>query len=297
MKKIIMAVASAAVACCIGFAAVGCGGVGEYLVNVSGGGSGVGISQAKSGQVEMGMASSKVEGEDAEGIEVYAICQDGIAVIVNNANELDNLTTDQLNAIYTGEITDWSEIEGATAEGEIAVGQREDGSGTRDAFLELIEIEDATTLVEAANTSNSTSALMEYVAGNEQAIGYISLGSLDETVSAVNINGVEATTDNVLEGKYTLARPFNVMYQQATMDSNDLLADFFTFLKSAQAHDIIVEEGYVSGLASAPEYKLPETLPTTSELDIAGSTSVQPLMGKLAEAYTELLNNALNADA
>ena len=297
MKKIIMAVASAAVACCIGFAAVGCGGVGEYLVNVSGGGSGVGISQAKSGQVEMGMASSKVEGEDAEGIEVYAICQDGIAVIVNNANELDNLTTDQLNAIYTGEITDWSEIEGATAEGEIAVGQREDGSGTRDAFLELIEIEDATTLVEAANTSNSTSALMEYVAGNEQAIGYISLGSLDETVSAVNINGVEATTDNVLEGKYTLARPFNVMYQQATMDSNDLLADFFTFLKSAQAHDIIVEEGYVSGLASAPEYKVPETLPTTSELDIAGSTSVQPLMGKLAEAYTELLNNALNTDA
>lgn len=297
MKKIIMAVASAAVACCIGFAAVGCGGVGEYLVNVSGGGSGVGISQAKSGQVEMGMASSKVEGEDAEGIEVYAICQDGIAVIVNNANELDNLTTDQLNAIYTGEITNWSEIEGATAEGEIAVGQREDGSGTRDAFLELIEIEDATTLVEAANTSNSTSALMEYVAGNEQAIGYISLGSLDETVSAVNINGVEATTDNVLEGKYTLARPFNVMYQQATMDSNDLLADFFTFLKSAQAHGIIVEEGYVSGLASAPEYKVPETLPTTSELDIAGSTSVQPLMGKLAEAYTELLNNALNADA
>lgn len=297
MKKIIMAVASAAVACCIGFAAVGCGGVGEYLVNVSGGGSGVGISQAKSGQVEMGMASSKVEGEDAEGIEVYAICQDGIAVIVNNANELDNLTTDQLNAIYTGEITNWSEIEGATAEGEIAVGQREDGSGTRDAFLELIEIEDATTLVEAANTSNSTSALMEYVAGNEQAIGYISLGSLDETVSAVNINGVEATTDNVLEGKYTLARPFNVMYQQATMDSHDLLADFFTFLKSAQAHDIIVEEGYVSGLASAPEYKVPETLPTTSELDIAGSTSVQPLMGKLAEAYTELLNNALNADA
>ena len=81
------------------------------------------------------------------------------------------------------------------------------------------------------------------------------------------------------------------------MDSNDLLADFFTFLKSAQAHDIIVEEGYVSGLASAPEYKVPETLPTTSELDIAGSTSVQPLMGKLAEAYTELLNNALNADA
>ncbi|HIX46245.1 MAG TPA: hypothetical protein H9737_00965, partial [Candidatus Borkfalkia faecigallinarum] len=169
----------------------------------------------------------------------------------------------------------------------------EDGSGTRSAFLELIGVEDATTLVNAANTSNSTGALMEYVAGNPQAIGYISLGSLDDSVSAVKIAGVEATTDNVLAGSYTLARPFNVMYQEETMESNDLLADFFTFLKSSQAHDIIVKEGYVSGLASAPEYKVPETLPTTGEIDVAGSTSVQPLMTKLAEAYTELLNAAL----
>ena len=112
MKKIIMAVASAAVACCIGFAAVGCGGVGEYLVNVSGGGSGVGISQAKSGQVEMGMASSKVEGEDAEGIEVYAICQDGIAVIVNLDCPVDSLSVDQIMNVYVGNTTDWSSLVG-----------------------------------------------------------------------------------------------------------------------------------------------------------------------------------------
>ena len=87
------------------------------------------------------------------------------------------------------------------------------------------------------------------------------------------------------------------MYQQATMDSNDLLADFFTFLKSSQAHDIIVKEGYVSDLADAPEYKVPETLPTTEEIDVAGSTSVQPLMAKLADAYTALLNEAAAADA
>ena len=181
--------------------------------------------------------------------------------------------------------------------GEIAVGQREAGSGTRDAFLELIGVEDETTLVDAANTAGSTSTMMEYVAGNPQAIGYISLGSLDDSVSAVKIAGVEATTDNVLSGAYTLARPFNVMYQQTTMDSNDLLADFFTFLKSSQAHDIIVEEGYVSGLATAPEYKVPETLPTTAEIDVAGSTSVQPLMAKLADAYTALLNDALAENA
>lgn len=301
MKKILMAILSGVLAVGIGVAAVGCGGGGdgvdEYAINVAGGGSSVGISQAQDGTVELGMASSKVEGEDAEGIEVYAICQDGIAVIVHNNNALENLTIDQLNDIYTGEITDWSEVSGATATGAIAVAQREDGSGTRDAFLELIGVEDATTLVTAANTSNSTGTLMEYVAGNPQAIGYISLGSLDDTVSAVSIGGVEATTDNVLAGTYTLARPFNVMYQEETMESNDLLADFFTFLKSAQAHDIIVEEGYVSGLASAPEYKVPETLPTTAEIDVAGSTSVQPLMVKLAEAYVALLNDAIPEDA
>lgn len=300
MKKILMSIGSLAMACGLAFGITACaddGGITEYAINVAGGGSSVGISQAQSGQVELGMASSKVEGEDAEGIEVYAICQDGIAVIVNNANELDDLSIAQLTAIYTGEITDWSGVEGATVTGEIAVAQREDGSGTRDAFLELIDLKGSTNLVAAANTSNSTSALMQYVAGNKQAIGYISLGSLDDSVSAVKIAGVEATADNVLNGSYTLARPFNVMYQQATMDSNDLLADFFTFLKSSQAHDIIVKEGYVSDLADAPEYKVPETLPTTEEIDVAGSTSVQPLMAKLADAYTALLNEAAAADA
>lgn len=298
MKKIILAIASTAMACAIGFAAVGCaGGPVEYAVNVAGGGSSVGISQAQSGQVDLGMASSKVEGEDAEGIEVYAICQDGIAVIVNNNNGVEDLSIDQLTAIYTGEITDWSDIEGSTITGEIAIGQREDGSGTRDAFLELINIEDTTTLADAANTSNSTSALMQYVAGNDYAIGYVSLGSLDDSVSAVKIGGVEATTDNVLSGSYTLARPFNVMYQQSNMDDNDLLADFFTFLKSAQAHDIIVKKGYVSGLADADEYEVPATLPTVTEIDVAGSTSVQPLMALLAEAYVDLLNAAANPEA
>lgn len=289
MKKILMAILSLALACGIGFGLVACGGS-EYAVNVSGGGSGVGINGAKEGTLDMGMASSNVTGEDAEGIEVYAICRDGIAVVVNNANELDNLTIAQLTAIYTGQITNWSEVEGATATGAIAIGQREDGSGTRDAFLELIKIEDATTLATAANTAGSTGAMMEYVAGNPAAIGYISLGSLDETVSAVKVEGVEATAENVLAGDYTLARPFNVMYKQETLESNDLLADFLTFLKSKQAHDIIVAEKYVSGLSTAAEYTVPATLPTTMEIDVGGSTSVQPLMVKLADAYTALLN-------
>ena len=288
MKKILTAILSLALACGLGLAVVGCGG-GEYMINVSGGGSGVGISSAKEGTVEMGMASKKVEGEDAEGLEVYAICQDGIAVVVNNANTaVTDLTIEQLSGIYTGQIDNWSELGGSDA--AIAIGQREDGSGTRDAFLELLGIEDATTLAQAANTANSTGSMMMYVEGNPNAIGYISLGSLDETVKAVKVGGVEATAENVLGGSYKLARPFNVVYKADTLKNNDLLADFLTFLKSKQAHDILVDEGYVSGLAAAEAYAVPADKPATMELDVNGSTSVQPLMVLLSEAYVALLN-------
>ena len=104
MKKILMSIGSLAMACGLAFGITACaddGGITEYAINVAGGGSSVGISQAQDGTVELGMASSKVEGEDAEGIEVYAICQDGIAIVVHNDNALDNLTIEQLNDIYT----------------------------------------------------------------------------------------------------------------------------------------------------------------------------------------------------
>ena len=289
-----MAIVSLALACGIGFAAVGCGGGDEerYTINVAGGGSGAGISQAQSGAIDLGMASSKVEGEDAEGIEVYAICQDGIAMVVHKDNEIEDLTLEQIKGIYTGQIKTWADLGVEGVSGEILIGAREEGSGTRDAFLELIGVTDESTLATAAIEATSTGALRDYVAGNPRAIGYISLGSVNDTVRATKIGGVEATTDNVLNESYTLARPFNVMYQQSKMDGNDLLQDFFKFLQSKQAHDIIVEEGYVSGLSTAAEYTVPATLPTTETLDIAGSTSVQPLMVSLSEAYLALLNAA-----
>ena len=298
MKKFLMAIVSLALACGIGFAAVGCNGGDEerYTINVAGGGSGAGISQAQAGTIDMGMASSKVEGEDAEGIEVYAICQDGIAMVVHKDNEIEDLTLEQIKGIYTGQIKTWADLGVTGVSGEILIGAREEGSGTRDAFLELIGVSDESTLATAAIEATSTGALRDYVAGNSRAIGYISLGSVTDAVRATKIGGVEATTDNVLNESYTLARPFNVMYQQSKMDGNDLMQDFFKFLQSKQAHDIIVEEGYVSGLSTAAEYTVPATLPTTETLDIAGSTSVQPLMVSLSEAYLALLNSAA-ADA
>ena len=293
-----MAIVSLALACGIGFAAVGCNGGDEerYTINVAGGGSGAGISQAQAGTIDMGMASSKVEGEDAEGIEVYAICQDGIAMVVHKDNEIEDLTLEQIKGIYTGQIKTWADLGVTGVSGEILIGAREEGSGTRDAFLELIGVSDESTLATAAIEATSTGALRDYVAGNSRAIGYISLGSVTDAVRATKIGGVEATTDNVLNESYTLARPFNVMYQQSKMDGNDLMQDFFKFLQSKQAHDIIVEEGYVSGLSTAAEYTVPATLPPTETLDIAGSTSVQPLMVSLSEAYLALLNSAA-ADA
>lgn len=293
MKKFITAILSLALACGIGVAAVGCGGGDEYMINVGGGGSGFGIENTKSGTLDLGMASEEVTGTDAEGLEIYAICRDGIAVVVHPQNKAADVTKEDLLQIYTGKIKKWNQLDSSLADEEIAVMHREPGSGTRNAFHEIIGLKDETNLVKGAGQHNSTSTMMQAVAGNPNAIGYISLGSLDSSVKALKVNGVEATAENVAAGTYEIARPFNVMYKKGADGTNDLLKDFLTFLKSKQAHDIIVEEKYVSSLDSAPEYKVPETLPATKELEVGGSTSVQPLMAKLAEAYMELLNGAV----
>lgn len=289
MKKILLAIASVVLACGIGFAAVGCGGGDEYAINVSGGGSSVGISGAANGTLDLGMASKEVDGAE-EGVEVLQLCLDGIAVVVNNSNTaVTNLTEEQLLDIYTGDITNWSAVGGSNA--AISVMHREDGSGTRDAFLELVGFDEETmTLVGGAGTHSSTSVMMEAVAGDVNAIGYISLGSLDSTVKAVQVNGVEATVANVLNNSYSLKRPFNVMYLESTVSSNALLADFLKFLESSQAQDIIEEDGYISTRADAAAYTVPETKPDVLELNVGGSTSVQDLMVALGEAYAELLN-------
>ena len=289
MKKIFMAIASVVLACGIGVAAVGCG-AGEYIINVSGGGSGVGIANAQSGTSDLGMASEEVNGEE-EQVTVYRLCRDGIAVIVNNDNTVSNLTIDQLKTIYTNEDANWSDFGGADA--DINVIHRENGSGTRSAFLDLIGVEDDQLV--AGAEQGSTTGVLTTVAGDENAIGYISLGSLDDTVKDVTIGGVAATPENITGGTYELARPFNVMYQPGSDADNDLLADFLKYLGSTQAQAIIEEEGYISVAQNPQAYTVPETLPTTMELDVSGSTTVQPLMVLLAAEYVGLLNDALAA--
>lgn len=162
---------------------------------------------------------------------------------------------------------------------EIAVISREEGSGTRGAFIELmgIETDDGDQTTEEAIISNGTSVVLTTVAQTPYAIGYISLGSLNDTVKALKVDGVEATADNIKAGTYAVARPFNI----ATKGEPEGLAlDFINFIMSDEGQAIADEEGYISVSSGAFTSTKPK-----GQIAVGGSTSVHPLMEKLAEAY------------
>lgn len=178
--------------------------------------------------------------------------------------------------------------EGFDTSKEIAVNTREDGSGTRGAFIELFGVEvkdengnkvDRTT--EEASTNNSTSVMMTAVAGNPYAIGYISLGSLNDTVKAVKIDGAEATVDNIKSGAYSVSRPFNIVTKG---ELNAAAQDFVDYIMSAEGQEVIANAGYIAS-DNAPAYagSKPE-----GKIKINGSSSVTPVMEKLKEAYMAL---------
>ncbi len=175
---------------------------------------------------------------------------------------------------------------------DITVITREDGSGTRGAFIELTGVEekndagekvDMTT--EAAATQNSTNGVMTAVANDETAIGYISLGSLDDSVKAVTVGGVEATSDNVSNGTYTLARPFNIVTNGEPTDA--VAVDFIGYCMSPDGQALATEEGYIGGEGT----EFTSTQPS-GNITVGGSSSVTPLMEKLIEAYQAVNPNA-----
>ena len=169
---------------------------------------------------------------------------------------------------------------------EINVISREDGSGTRSAFIELFGIEqknadgkkiDYTT--DDCDITNSTSVMMTFVASNECAIGYISLGSMNDTVKALAIDGAEASKENIKAGTYNVARPFNI----ATLANvSDAASDFLAFIMSAEGQAVIEENGYIAVVENAPAF---EGGKVPGKIVIAGSSSVTPVMEKLTEAY------------
>ncbi|MDR2210861.1 MAG: phosphate ABC transporter substrate-binding protein [Spirochaetaceae bacterium] len=173
--------------------------------NISATGSGDGIKAVPAETAEIGMSSRELSpAEIASGIDVHLIAIDGIAVIVNARNPVSNLTIDQIRDIYTGTITNWNQVGGRA--GKIAVVSRESGSGTRGAFEEIVKFQDK--LVRGAVEFDGTGAVKAEISRNVDAIGYISLGSVDSSVKSLNVDGVSATTANVLNRSYKIARPF-----------------------------------------------------------------------------------------
>ena len=183
--------------------------------------------------------------------------------------------------------------EAFSAKEDITIVSREDGSGTRGAFVELFGIEDKDESGEKvdrtttdAQTTNNTSVMMTTVSGDMYAIGYISLGSLNNTVKAVKIDGVEPTVDNVKNETYKIARPFNIAYKEDAL--SDAAKDFINYIMSSEGQQIITDNGYIS-IDGAQPYSGNNT---GGKIVIAGSSSVSPVMEKLAEAYKKI-----NADA
>ncbi|MDR1422067.1 MAG: substrate-binding domain-containing protein [Coriobacteriales bacterium] len=203
-------------------------------------------------------------------------------------------TNDGTNASGTGADASNS----STPTGTINIIAREDGSGTRSAFAELFEVQvesadgqkvDGTTA--SAIVTNSTSVMMTTVAGDPNAIGYLSLGSLNDTVRAVPIDGVEATTANVKSGTYRVSRPFNIVTTSAALSPE--AQDFITFILSADGQAVIVENNYIAVDDSAPAYQ--PTAGLSGKVVLAGSSSVSPVMEMLGEAY-ELANPDVNIE-
>lgn len=188
----------------------------------------------------------------------------------------------------TSESDQSADAAGSLTGNEITVVSREDGSGTRGAFIELTGVkqddQDLTT-VEAIIT-NSTEVMMTTVAGDENAIGYASMGSMNDTVKAVNVGGVEPTAENVKNGSYALSRPFNI----ATKDTvSDVAQDFINFIMSADGQAVIEDKGYIAIDDKAAAF---ESNGSAGKIVVAGSSSVTPVMEKLQEAYLTINSGA-----
>lgn len=204
-------------------------------------GSGAGLESLNAGSVSIGNASRHIKEEEAaSGAVENVIALDGIAVIAHKDNTVTDITSEQLAKIYTGEITNWSELGGADA--AIVVIGREAGSGTRDAFEELNEIKDN---CKYAQELDSTGAVLAKVASNPEAIGYVSLDVVDDTVIAEKLNGVEASEENILNGSYALQRPFVMATKGEVSAQEDVVQTWFDYIKSEQGQRIIKSVGLI----------------------------------------------------
>lgn len=211
-------------------------------VNAEFTGSGAGIEAVSTGSVDIGNSSRNLkEEEKAEGVVENIVAIDGITMVVDAANIVENLTKDQLVGIYKGEIKNWSEV-GGNDQVIVVVG-REAGSGTRGAFEELLEIEDLCTY---ANELDSTGAVMAKAASTPGAIGYVSLDVIDDTVNTISLDGIEPTVDNIKGGSYLLSRPFVMATKGEISEQSEAVQEMFRYLASDEGKELIESVGLIT---------------------------------------------------
>ena len=218
----------------------------DVKITISGTGSGDGIKGAGEGTYEIGMSSRELTpAEIGSGLDPLVVAIDGIALIVNRGNPVSGLTMAQIKDIYSGAVTRWEQL-GAFANGKsggIAVVSREPGSGTRGAFQELVKFTDGE-LVRNAIIFDGTGAIKSAIAGNADAIGYISLGSVDTSTKALSVDGAAASNDNVKAGAYKIARPFILVTKKGAV-LNPVTKAFLEWTLS-DAGQAVVKKSWIS---------------------------------------------------
>ena len=204
-------------------------------------GSGAGIESLSKGSVDIGNSSRNLKPEElSNGCVENVVALDGIAVIVDKNNGVTDMSSENLKKLYTGEIKNWKELGGAD-EAVVVIG-REAGSGTRDAFEELLELKDK---CDYAQQLDSTGAVLAKVASTPGAIGYVSLDVVDESVLSVSIDSVEANEQNILAGKYLLSRPFVMATKGDVSSQNELVQKWFEYVNSEKGKEIIKKVGLI----------------------------------------------------
>lgn len=202
--------------------------------------SGTGIADTLAGKNDIGMASRNLK-DGETGVVATKICDDGVVLIVNKEVQLADVTSEQVYDLYA---------EGVAIGGVTNAISREEGSGTRDAFDDLIanadgdKLKELTKFADCVSIQRSTGDVKVEIGANRNTVGYISLGSLDDTVKALTFNGVEATAENIKNGSYTLARPFNILTKEGA-ELSQAAQEFIEWLASDEAKAIMAEEGYV----------------------------------------------------
>jgi phosphate transport system substrate-binding protein len=209
----------------------------DTVVNVQGGGSSAGIQAAQSGVADIGTSSRELKPEE-EDLNKIVVAYDGLAIIVNSTNKISNLASGQVEQIFAGRIRNWKELGGEDK--VITVVTREEGSGTRSAFQELVMEKER--IFKGSIVQDSNGTVREIVTNDPNAIGYISLGLVNDKVKALNLDGIVVSDENIINKKYKLVRPFLFVTREAPAGK---VKSFIDFVLSGDGQDLIKEEGLI----------------------------------------------------